>query len=117
MVVVRSGRGARLTPPPPSSRVHARQTTLSGFGEDDELERATLPFIRVESVSLPIPSRPRPVTLIESVDDELAARYRVEAQLILSRMLASAAPVEHPLLRFVREIGRQIAFMLRLATS
>jgi hypothetical protein len=62
-------------------------------------------------------SRPRPVTLIESVDDELAARYRAEAALILARMMACAKPVEHPLLGFLREIARQLATALRHAPS
>jgi hypothetical protein len=63
------------------------------------------------------PFRPRPVTLIESVDDELVARYRADAASILERMMASAPPAERPLLGFLRDVGRRIAGLLRLATS
>lgn len=95
MVVVRTG------PPPPSTLAIPRKVTLLGIGDDPKNP----------------PLRPRPVTLVEGFDDVLAARYRAEASLLLAQMMASARPGEHPLLRFVRDLGRQLAHMVRVALA
>lgn len=106
VVIVRRGGGT--TPPPPSSRRGPHQLTLVGLGEDDDAIRPTLPFLgdaadwdtgfgesplparalaRATATGWSIePDRRRPVTLIDDVDDAVAAAYRAEACAILQNM-------------------------------
>jgi hypothetical protein len=104
-VVVRTGGRTPLLPPPPSSgRPH--QPTLMGLGEIDDGDRPTLTFIRLT----PVPERPRPITLVEGFDDQLAGAYRAEAARIVK---AHFAPRGNALLRFFGALIDGIRQLLR----
>jgi hypothetical protein len=106
-VVVRTGGRTPLLPPPPSSsRPH--QPTLLGLGEVDDGDRPTLTFVRLT----PVPERPRPITLVEGFDDQLAGAYRAEAARIVREHFA---PRGSAVLRFFGAILDGIRQMFRTA--
>jgi hypothetical protein len=103
-VVVRTGGRTPLLPPPPSSRPH--QPTLLGLGEIDDDDRPTLTLVRLT----PVPERPRPITLVEGPDDQLAASYRAEAAMIVASLFTRR---ENPILRWIRTCIEGVRHALR----
>lgn len=69
----------------------------------------------LDETSLHLPRRPRPVTLVPGVDEDLAALYRAEAERLLTTM--SAFRHEHPILAWLRQVASALESRLRIAFS
>ena len=105
-VVVRTGGRTPLLPPPPSSRPH--QPTLLGLGDVDDGDRPTLTLVRLT----PEPERPRPITLVEGFDDQLANLYRAEAARIVAAQFTRRG---NPVLRWLSALFVGVRQALRSA--